>query len=141
MKLWCGGGSIWKNFVREFFQKTESCCTAWGKTGHCCAHCGQKQPIGAQSCCTCMQQGQQVCSQCAPMQQGQAPPSHTCMQLAKHQASATMVGLYNHQGHHHHHHRCQPRKKKFLNFEVKFGMQIKKNERNAGEEESGDLEL
>jgi hypothetical protein len=58
-----------------------------------------------------------------------------------HMHAACQAPSKHHQGHHHHHHRCQPRKKKFLNFEVKFGMQIKKNERNAGEEESGDLEL
>jgi hypothetical protein len=76
-------------------------------------------------------------SKCAARQQGQAPSKH-------HQAT----------------HACSlpstkqppprppppppplpPPEKKNLNFGLKFGMQIKKNARNVGKKESGDLEL
>ena len=61
MKLWYGGGSFWKNFVREFFQKTKVAAQRGAKTGHgvhivgkisplvpkVAAHCGQNQPTMA----------------------------------------------------------------------------------------------
>jgi hypothetical protein len=82
-----------------------------------------------------MQQGQQVCSQCAARPSTkQAPPSHTCMQLAKHQATTTKATTTTTTT-------ATTGKKKNLNFGLKFGMQIKKNARNVGKKESGDLEL